>query len=55
MEKIYVKILGTCLENNEANKEVLTKLGYIKDDIKNNKKPSKHNSVDIVRVGKSTN
>jgi hypothetical protein len=51
MEKIFVKQLGTCLENNAENKELLTKLGLI-NDTKDIKKPIKHDSVDFVRVGR---
>lgn len=53
MEKIFVKQLGTCLENNEENRPLLIKLGLVKDDFKNIERPSKQDSVDIVRVGKS--
>lgn len=55
MEKIFVKKLGTCIENNEANRPLLIKLGYIKtaNDVKNNKKPSKHANIDIVRTSES--
>lgn len=51
MEKIFVKQLGTCLENNAENKELLTKLGLI-NDTKDIKRPIERASVDIVRVGK---
>jgi hypothetical protein len=32
MDRIFVKQLGTCLLDNEENKELLIKLGLKKDD-----------------------
>jgi hypothetical protein len=50
MEKIYVKQLKTFVLNNEENKQMLINLNLIKDDIKVNKRPSKHNRSNIERV-----
>jgi hypothetical protein len=53
MGKIFVKQLGTCLIDNEENKELLTSLGLKDNDTKNFKEPNKLASVNIKRVGKS--
>lgn len=52
MGKIFVKQLGTCLLDNEENKELLIKLGLKKDDTKDTKRPSQHADIDIKRVSK---